>query len=288
MMENLIYLDQDFFDRQENSSGALTSKLTSHPDALQNTISINLFLILIVIVNVIATTCLAIAYGWKLGLVVVFGGLPVLIGCGSIRIRLESKFQMETDERFAESAAIANEAVTSIRTVASLTLEEDVFGQYAEIVDKIVASSTRSFLSGMIAYSLAQSLEFLVMALGFGSRLLADGEYTVSQFYVIFIAVVFGGQAAGQFFGFSTSISKAKSAANYILWLRTLKADISEDRTNEAIGPQGDGPLHLEHVEFQYRQRDSARVLKGIDMKVSFGDFWIGWYELITDTNSVG
>ncbi|CZR52634.1 related to multidrug resistance protein [Phialocephala subalpina] len=275
MMENLISLDQDFFDRPENSSGALTSKLTSHPDALQNTISINLFLILIVIVNVVASTCLAIAYGWKLGLVVVFGGLPVLIGCGSIRIRLEFKFQAETDERFAESAAIATEAVTSIRTVASLTLEEDVFRHYAEILDKIVASSTRSFLSAMMAYSLAQSLEFLVMALGFwyGSRLIADGEYTVSQFYVIFIAVVFGGQAAGQFFGYSTSISKAKSAANYILWLRTLKADISEDKTNEAIGPQGDGPLGLEHVEFQYRQRDSVRVLKGIDMKVEPGSY---------------
>lgn len=47
----------------------------------------------------------------------------------------------------------------------------------------------------------------VAMALGFwyGGRLMTFGEYTAEQFFVIFIAIVFGGQAAGFLFGFTMS-----------------------------------------------------------------------------------
>lgn len=269
-MRRVINLDQDFFDRPENSSGSITSKLSSVPNALLELISANLFLIFIVLVNVISTSALAIAYGWKLGLVLVFGGLPVLLGTGYGKIRLDQSLESQAGERFADSAGLATEAVTSIRTVASLTLEPQILKEYSDMLDRIVRAASRSFLLTMIGYALSQSLEFLIEALGFwyGSRLIASGEYSVTQFFVIFIAVVFSGQAAGQFFGYSTSISKAKVAANYLLWLRTLRASIREDEENKNNGPSGDGPVGLENVEFRYKQRDASRVLRGITMKV--------------------
>ena len=267
----MIYLDQDFFDRPENSSGALTSKLSSVPDALTELLAGNLFLIFIVIVNGVSSSILGIAYGWKLGLVVVFGGMPILLGSGYAKIRLDQKLQKQADDRFADSAGLATEAVTSVRTVASLTLEGRVCNEYGKILDGIAVAAVRFLMFTMIGYALSQSLDFLVMALGFwyGSRLLANGEYTTTQFFVIFIAVIFGGQAAGQFFGYSTSITKAKGAANYILWLRTLKAKIGETESNKDIGPTGDGSIGVEDVEFRYKQRDASRVLRGISMKVS-------------------
>jgi ATP-binding cassette, subfamily B (MDR/TAP), member 1 len=107
----------------------------------------------------------------------------------------------------------------------------------------------------------------------YGSRLLASGEYTTTQFFVIFIAVIFGGQAAGQFFGYSTSLTKARPAANYILWLRTLRPTITETNENKDIGPDGDGAIGLENIEFRYKQRDAARVLRGISMDIKPGSY---------------
>lgn len=45
------------------------------------------------------------------------------------------------------------------------------------------------------------------MALGFwyGGRLMTFGEYDAEQFFVIFVAIIFGGQAAGFLFGFTMS-----------------------------------------------------------------------------------
>jgi ATP-binding cassette subfamily B (MDR/TAP) protein 1 len=270
MFERVLDYDQDFFDRPENSSGALTSKLSSNPAALMELLAGNSILLMVVIVNVIASSVLGIAYGWKLGLVIVFGGMPVLVMSGFVRINLERKLQGKADQRFADSAGLATEAVTSIRTVASLTMEEPILKEYAEALDGILKEAIKGLSLTLIPYALSQSLEFCIQALGFwyGSRLLISGEYSTDQFFTIFIAVIFGGQAAGEFFGYTTSITKATTAANYILWLRTIIPRIGETPENKGVGPSGDGPILLDNVEFRYRQRNSARVLRGIDMEV--------------------
>jgi ATP-binding cassette subfamily B (MDR/TAP) protein 1 len=275
MFDRILRQDMDFFDRPENSSGALTSKMSSLPTSLQELISANILLLFVVLVNVVSSSVLGIVYGWKLGLVVVFGGLPLLIGAGYVRIRLDQRLEVQSGERFADSAGLATEAVTSIRTVAALTLEKQILNEYAETLNGIVGRSARSIIVTMIPFALSQSLDFLILALGFwyGSRLLAKGEYTTTQFFVIFIAVVFGGQAAGQFFGYSTSLTKAKPAANYILWLRTLKPVIMETEENKDNGPSGDGAIGVEDVEFRYKQRDASRVLRGINMVIPPGSY---------------
>lgn len=64
-----------FFDDQANASGALASNLSIYPTNLLELMGFNLMLIFINVVNVVSSSILAIAVGWKLGLVVVFGGL---------------------------------------------------------------------------------------------------------------------------------------------------------------------------------------------------------------------
>lgn len=275
MLENVLAQDMDFFDLPENTSGALTSNLTAYPSSLQELISANILLIVIVCVNLISSSVLAIAYGWKLGLVIVCGGLPVLVAAGFWRIRMENRTEGMNTKAFAESAGLASEAVTSIRTVASLALEREVINEYSDMLSRIVQRSLRPLLISIFWYSLSQSVEFLVMALGFwyGSRLLSTGEYTTGQFYVIFIGVVFAGNAAGQFFAFTSSIVKAQGAANYILWLRTLKPTMRETDENRDIGPDDDSAVALQNVEFRYKQREASRVLRGISMTINPGQY---------------
>ncbi|KAI9801893.1 MAG: hypothetical protein M1833_002207 [Piccolia ochrophora] len=272
MFDQVLGQDMDFFDRPENTSGALTSKLSALPTQLQELVSANVLLILIVLVNIVSSSALAIAYGWKLGLVIVFGGLPPIVISGYLRIWLETTIEGINSERFGDSASLASEAVTAIRTVASLTLEKSILDQYSDMLDSIVRRSIKSLLWTMFWFALSQSLDFLVMALGFwyGGQLLASGEYTTEQFYVIFIGVLFAGQAAAHFFGYSTSLTKAVGAANYILWLRTLKPIMQENDQNHGKGPEGDSSIQVQEVDFNYKQRD-ARVLRAITITIEAG-----------------
>ncbi|KAL8857213.1 MAG: hypothetical protein Q9178_006268 [Gyalolechia marmorata] len=274
MFTILLKQDKEFFDRIENRSGSLVSRLATLPSQVQDLISANLLLMMIVLVNLAASCALALAYGWKLALVVIGGGLPPLLVSTYIRIRLEQRLGEKIDERFYESASVATEAVTAIKTVASLTMEMDVLGAYSMLLANVAKTSILSTLHTMFWASLAQSLEFLMMALGFwyGGHLLANGEYTSQQFFIIFIAVLFSGQAAAQLTGYSTSISKAVEAANYIFWLRTLKPTIAETPDNLDQGPSIDNEtLAIEDLQFRYKQRMASRVLNGISLTVEPG-----------------
>lgn len=272
IFDTVLRQDVQFFDRAENTTGALASRLSSQPTQLQELFGFNLAVIFIVIVNLTSSCILGLAMGWKLGLVVICGGMPCLVFAGYLRIRLEMKMNNDTSKRFADSAALAGEAVSAIRTVSSLALERRVLERYGEKVDRIVQISIPAIVHTMFWFALTQSIEFLVLALGFwyGCKLLSTGEYTMKQFYIVFLGTFFSGQAAGQFFSYTTSITKAVAAGNYIAWIRSLQPIVAETDENRDIGPAGgDEALSLESVGFTYPTRPNAKVLRGISMDVS-------------------
>ncbi|OLN94073.1 Leptomycin B resistance protein pmd1-like protein 8 [Colletotrichum chlorophyti] len=252
LFENTLKQEMSFFDEPMNTAGALVSRLSREPTNLQEPMSANLGLIFVNIVNLASSCVLAIAVGWKLGLVLVFGALPPLVFSGWLRIRLEYKLDNDTAARFAESSGLAAEAVTAIRTVSSLGLERNILD--------------------------SQSVSFLTMALGFcyGGRLLPTGEYTSSQFYTGFIAVIFSGESAAIFFQFSTSITKARVSTNYIFNLRRLLSPRSDDEGEDDDAPSKcgrNGTVACHDVDFSYPQRSHVKVLKGVNTVIESGQF---------------
>lgn len=159
--------DMSYFDHPENSTGTLTSRIASEPYNIVEIVAYNFLYIIINIVNVVASAILAIAYGWKLGLVLALGGLPILMAAGYARIRLEFKFEEEAAERFAQSSGIATESVLAIRTVSSLALEKTITRRYELSLQRIENDAIRGLGWKMLFYALSQSASFLVMGLGF-------------------------------------------------------------------------------------------------------------------------
>lgn len=270
LFKRMVGMDIEFFDRTENSSGALTSIISSVPTSLQELLSMNIFAIIIMILSLVSSSALAIGYGWKLALVMIFGGLPPLLGSGYIKVRLESKLNDYNEIRFRESASLASEAVSSLRTVAALTAETDFLQEYSGALSSIITRSIKSLSLSTIAYSFSQAVEFLVMALGFwyGSRLMADGEYTAEEFFLIFMGVLFAGQSGAQLFAHSGNLTRAKGAANYLLQMREEVPVVQETRGNKDKGPDFDQTLSVSDVHFKYKGR-STRVVSGISMTVS-------------------
>ncbi|EME83753.1 ABC transporter, ABC-B family, MDR type [Pseudocercospora fijiensis CIRAD86] len=274
-----LYQNMDFFNQPENESGGLTARLSTAATNLQELLGLNVFLILMNIFILVSSSIYGIAVGWKLGLVCVFGALPPLVLSGYARIRLDGHLEALTSERFASSAAVAAEAISAIRTVNSLTLERSVLDRYADRLSDVAAKSARSFVWTMGFYALSQSINFLAMALGFwyGGKLVSRGEYTSTQFFQVFISVLFGGEAAAMFFQYSTSISKAKSAANLMFTLQQSAAPVLEG--NPPPRPQDDekrsGPaaVDYESLTFAYPSRPGARILKGVNVSIPAGSF---------------
>ncbi|RYP20119.1 hypothetical protein DL765_002961 [Monosporascus sp. GIB2] len=119
------------------------------------------------------------------------------------------------------------------------------------------------------------------MALGFwyGGKFISTGEYTNEQFFVVFIAVVLGGENAATFFQYTTSITKATGSANYIFWLRQRAPGIdnsfSEDEAPSDGFSQDTGAVAVDcrALDFAYPSRPRSNVVSGINVNIPPGKF---------------
>ncbi|KAH6659132.1 ABC transporter [Truncatella angustata] len=275
LLDNILKQDLQFFDHPENTVGALASRIDSYPQAVFELMGFNIALILIATAGVVSCCVVALVYGRKLAIVIVFGGLPPLLLSGYARIRLEGKLDHAISKRFSTSSSIASESVNAIRTVSSLAIEKSVLDNYTRELDYAVTLSTRPILAIMSAFAFTQSVEYSFMALGFwyGCRLVSFGELSMVNFFVAFLGVFFSGQQASILFGFSSSMTKARHAANYIFWIERLEPTITETHDNNHVAPTDYKSIELNKVEFSYPRRPHARVLRRVDLKITKGQF---------------
>lgn len=73
------------------------------------------------------------------------------------------------------------------------------------------------------------------------------------------------------FFQFTTSITKARTAINYVLTIRSHVNSSMEDGPSEKdeTGDERGAAIDLQDLYFAYPQRPLLQVLKGIDTRVS-------------------
>ncbi|KAM5346969.1 hypothetical protein ACJ41O_009974 [Fusarium nematophilum] len=272
----ILRQDLRFFDRPENTVGALISRLDSYPQAVLELMGFNVGVVILSGINVLASSVLALVVTWKLGLVGVFAGLPPMLLSGYARIRLETKMDADMGKRFSASSSIASETVTAIRTVSSLAIEDTVLAKYTNELDIAIRQTAPSMFHMMIWFSLTQSIEYFILALGFwwGSKLINDGEITFYQLMVSFMGVYFSGQAAALMFSFASSFTKANQAANYYFWLSELEPTICETEDNKEKGPSnGCNSYDFQDVQFSYPLAPDNRVLKGVSLNIHSGEF---------------
>ncbi|CAI6338747.1 unnamed protein product [Periconia digitata] len=275
IFNNILRQDLAYFDRPENNIGALASRIDAYPQAVFELMGFNAGLILIAVLNVAACSILGIVFSWKLGLVIVLGGLPAVVGCGYLKMRFDGKLDRQIADRLTTSAAIASESTTAIRTVSSLGIERSILDRYTSELDQAISASVKPLINTMGWFALTQSSEYWFMALGYwyGTRLVASGDITIFEFFVSFMAVFFSAQATSQVFGFSTSITKGINGANAIFWLQQLQPAVQETPENKDNGPKSGGAVELNRTRFAYPLRPEAPVLRGIDLQAKKGQF---------------
>lgn len=270
----MLRQDVAFFDRDENTAGALTSFLSTETTHVAGISGVTLGTILLTATTLIAACVVSLAVGWKLSLVCI-STIPVLLGCGFFRFWLLAHFQRRSKAAYASSASYASEAISAIRTVASLTREDDVLAIYQ---GSLAAQQRRSLISvakSSALYAASQSLTFLAFALGFwyGGTLIAKFEYNQFQFFLCFMSVVFGAQSAGTVFSFAPDMGKAHGAAQELKTLFDRQPSIDTWSNEGEPVTEVDGTLEFRDVHFRYPTRPEQPVLRGLNLTVRPGQY---------------
>ncbi|KAI1189830.1 ABC transporter [Nemania serpens] len=270
----MLRQDVAFFDKEENTAGALTSFLSTETTHVAGLSGVTLGTLLTIATTLVSSIVVGLVFGWKLALVCI-SAVPVIIAAGYFRYHMLAHFQQRSKKAYEKSASYASEAISGIRTVASLTREKDVLAQYQESLAEQQKASLRSVLKSSLLYAAAQSALFLAFALGFwyGGTLIASREYNLFQFFVCFMAVVYSAQSAGAIFSFAPDMGKAHQAASELKTLFDRKPNIDTWSDEGEDLPTVEGTIEFRDVHFRYPTRPEQPVLRGLNLTVRPGQY---------------
>ncbi|KAI0778584.1 multidrug resistance protein 1 [Trametes elegans] len=266
--------DIEFFDEDENNTGKLTSSLSENPQKINALIGLSISLIVQSLATVVVGVVLGLSFAWQIGLVGI-ACTPVMLSTGYVRMRVVVLKDQMNKKAHEVSAQLACESAGAIRTIASLTREEECCRLYSESLEEPYRRSNRTAIYSNAIFALTQALSFWVIALVFwyGSLLVGDFKRTTFQFFIGLMSTTFSAMQAGSVFVVIPDIASAKSAATDLLKLLDSRPKIDAESPKGETPKDVKGRIRFDNVYFNYPTRPEVPVLRGLDLEVEPGTY---------------
>ncbi|XP_011139991.1 multidrug resistance protein homolog 49 isoform X1 [Harpegnathos saltator] len=270
----MLKQEMGWYDEDVNSVGALCARLSSDAGAVQGATGSRVGAILQAMSTLVLGIGLSFYFTWKMTLVSVVS-IPLVLGAVFLEARIMSEQGMREKKKMEAATRIAVEAISNIRTVASLGKEDAFFNRYCVELNHVAkASRTRNRLRGLV-FSCGQTAPFLgyAVSLYYGGYLVAREGLAYQNVIKVSEALIFGSWMLGQALAFAPNFNMAKISAGRIFRLLDRMPQITSPYRSEEKNAnwKADGMIQFSKVEFQYPTRPEVQVLKGLNLIVKPG-----------------
>lgn len=285
---SLFEQDLQWHQSENRTPSMLLSYITSDSAAVEGLTGSIIGTIFSIGVNFIAAVIMTLIIAWKIA-IVCLATVPLMLGSGIMQMRILTRFAERHEKAFAKSVSITVEAVNSIKTVAALSLEQEVLGTYHRSLSAPRNEMTRSSLWANLFLAIAFSMSNLIYAFIYwwGAKQIIESHYTQVEFFIVLMALLVSAQLWGQLFTLAPEITRAGRAVGQIFDL----IDLSSSKTLLAKGVKHRDPeaaveskrtltsnakglaVSFKQVKFSYPARPNRQVLKGLNIDIRPGQF---------------
>lgn len=267
---HLLTLDQAFFERTR--SGELVSRLAADTELVQTVVGSTLSLSLRSVVMLVGSTTMLIVTSPSLAgltaLVIPAVILPIVV----LGRRVE-KLSRESQDRMADSSAIASESLNAIHTVQAYAREPRENERYTQAVLNALATARKRIGTTALLTALVILLSFgaITLVLWAGAHQVIAGEMdagVLAQF--VLYAVVAAGSVGGltEVWG---ELLRCAGALGRISELLDTEAAIRSPEQARSLPKPLRGALRFEHVEFCYPSRPDRSAIKDLTLHIEPG-----------------
>ena len=267
---SILWQKIEWFDRQENSVGALCNRLSSDASAIQGATGARIGLLIQVSVSSSFSLILSMFYSWKLALVCgVF--VPFVLLSAMLAVKMNGGQNEKKTKALEESTRVVTEAISNIRTVASLCREKTFHSSYMASLGKPYVAAKKLIPVRAILFGLASNMSAFAYAvcMTYGTYLIKNG-LPYKNVFIVSEALVFGTEMVGQTLAFTPNYGRAKKSAERILHLVNCNKT-AEISSAEESNLNLEGKVEFDNVHFFYPNRAAVPVLRGLSTTVDPG-----------------
>ncbi|XP_012437901.1 ABC transporter B family member 4 [Gossypium raimondii] len=268
----VVHMEVGWFDEPDNSSGSIGARLSVDAASIRGLVGDALAQMVSNLASAIAGLVIAFVASWQLALIML--GLVPLIGfTGYFQANFMKGFSADAKMMYEDASQVANDAVGSIRTVASFCAEEKMMQLYSKKCEGPLQTGIKQGLISGSGFGLSFFLMFSVYATNFyaGAQLVKHGHVKFSDVFQVFFGLTMATIGITQSSSFAPDSSKAKSAAASIFAIidRESKIDLSDESGTTLENVKAEIELH--HVSFKYPLRPDIQIFQDLSLSIHAG-----------------
>ncbi|CAF1460739.1 unnamed protein product, partial [Adineta steineri] len=268
----LLRQEVAYFDRPENSSGAICTQLSSNAAAIEDMTGSRL--------GVICETLSLCVFGFLLGLfynldltIIITIPFTIILIATIIQIRLSSWLKTQSDLIYCQASTLAVEVITNMRTVKQLSMENEVLRQYSNMIDQVLGLSWKPEALFTTVFALYWTMDPLTLGLLYWRALVLveNNELDMNDVVMVSAFGMFALEALKMVGMLARRIGASFAAAHafFDLFDRTPTIDNGSNKGQELTNFSGETDFN--QVKFVYPSRPTVLVLNKLQLSIKSG-----------------
>ncbi|XP_043923456.1 ATP-dependent translocase ABCB1 [Protopterus annectens] len=255
-----------------NDPGELNTRLTDDINKINEGIGDKISMLFQSLATFITGLIVGFVKGWKLTLVIL--AISPLMGLSAaIWSKVLSSFTNKELDAYAKAGAVAEEVLSSIRTVVAFGGQKKEIQRYNQNLVDAKNIGVKKAITANLSIGIAFFLIYASYALAFwyGTTLVLEESYSIGKVLTVFFSVIIGAFAVGQTSPNMESFANARGAAHAIFNIIDNNPKI--DSFSEAGHKPNyiKGNIEFKNIQFTYPSRPDVKILKGLNLRINSG-----------------
>ncbi|KAF8693398.1 hypothetical protein HU200_038791 [Digitaria exilis] len=272
MLTKILTFEIEWFDSDENSTGAICSRLAKDANVVRSLVGDRIALVVQTISAVLIACTIGLITSWRLALVMI-AVQPLIIACFYARCVLLRSMSKKSLQAQFESSKLAAEAVSNLRTITAFSSQRRILRLFDQTQDGPRKESVRQSWFAGLGLGTSVSLMACTWALDFwyGGKLMAEHHITAKELFQTFMILVSTGRVIAQAGSMTTDLVKGADAASSVFAILDRKTKIDPDNPEGYKPEELEGRVEIVGVDFAYPSRPNVIIFKGLSLTIDQG-----------------
>ncbi|KAI5665582.1 hypothetical protein M9H77_15435 [Catharanthus roseus] len=272
MFSKMLTFEVGWFDRDENSTGAICSRLAKDANVVRSLVGDRIALLIQAISAVTIACTMGLVIAWKLALVMI-AVQPLIIVCYYCKRVLLKSMSQKAMKSQEESSKLAAEAVSNLRTVTAFSSQSRILQMLELAQEGPRRESIRQSWFAGIGLGTSNCLMTLTWALDFwyGGKLVGNGSLGAKAFFQTFMILVSTGRVIADAGTMTNDLAKGADSVGSVFAVLDRYSSIDPDDPEGEKPEKITGHIEFQDVDFAYPARPDVIIFRGFSIKIDAG-----------------
>nr|XP_043633553.1 ABC transporter B family member 15-like [Erigeron canadensis] len=272
MLSKILTFEIGWFDQDENSSGAICSRLATDANVVRSLVGDRCCLLVQVSSAVTVAFTMALVITWRLALVMILVQ-PLIIICFYYKKVLLKDMSQKAMKSQNESSKLAAEAVSNLYIVTAFSSQIRILKMLRETQKEPMRESIRQSWYAGFGLGFSQCLQAFAWALAFwyGGKLIIGGHLVAKAFFQIFLILASTGRVIAEAGTTTNDLAKGSDAVHSVFAVLDRYTLIDPEDPNGNKPEIVTGHIEMRDIDFAYPARPDIWIFKGFSINIEAG-----------------